>query len=579
MGKIVIASDKYKGIYDIINGFTNNGCIKGEYGTVATYKKLKVDTQNCYINEDDFIMAVGTFLYEKEMGESALRNILTNIELDNINEIRKRICGTFCMVVKKAGRLCVFTDNAGYYQIYYHIENEKDIVLTNTYYHIARVMDNVEVDIDVWMELVLGSEMIRNEAVFKDIYRLKPYEVLEYDFEKLIWETKKISTDIEDIKGDFWDDIRETYKVIADNIETHAVWCTAGQDSRGSLALLSSAGITPELYYGEGDSRITNTKEKEKEIVKSIAERFNYKFSLMNWCDSDNENIEEYINKYGEHVRLYTFNKNVFNELEHNINTKCLHTGILGANTFRIPDTSITEYKNEFTIDECIDDLGVGKVIQKSCKNWKQHREVIKERVENELQRLNINGNKMTKLDYCKITSYGRNDKLNNLFNMYAFCFPMLPEKKYEQYVLDLPYEKKIYSNFLLEGIYKLNKQLFEIPIISHHVLRYIDKDNLEIRNEQKGVEKIRKLLSPFWSTLRDSKIRELYFVLKKDDKGRKEFLEEKKTLKEILARLKKSIISEKYDVNVMVKMADPIVLSHLFIDEIVIMQALKNDK
>lgn len=576
MGKMVISSRKYSEIFNKIKGFEVSGSIEDEYGKITAYKKLKVNTENIFCLEDEYIVGVGTFFYKGEIGEAALRYIYEDICVRDINEVRKKICGTYCIACKKEGKLLVFTDNAGYYQIYYHIDANKDIVLSNTYYHVASVLEDIEVDIDTWMEMTLGNEVIRNESVFYGIDRLKPYEVLEYNYTNKGWSKKVILDDADSVCEDFWDEIKNTYETIGKKIKSHAVWCTAGQDSRASLALLFSAGLKPELFYGEGDSRITNTKVKEREIVEQIAKKFDLKFAKMNWTESNQEGIEDYIQKYGEHVRLYGFNKNIFNELENNINVECLHSGILGANVFRIPETSLRNYKEKFTIDECIDDLGVAEIFKKSCVDWKNYRRIIKERVLDAFERLNIDTNNISKIDYCKFTSYGRNDRLNNLFNMFFYCFPMLPEKKYEEYVLNIPYDNKIYSNFLLEGIYKLQKELFEIPIMSHHVLKVIDKDMLEIRNEQQGVEKVRVLLGKFWSILKDTKIREMYFLLKKDYKGHKELLEERETMKKIEECLMMSMTKEKYDIKYLVKKSDPIFLRHLIIDEIVLKEAMK---
>ena len=89
---------------------------------------------------------------------------------------------------------------------------------------------------------------------------------------------------------------------------------TAGLDARISLATYLSVGAKPNLYYGIGNSFLTNTQDTDLQIDHKFEEAFDLSFTPLKWETPQkiDQDWDEVINDYGFYAYIYGGSKEIF---------------------------------------------------------------------------------------------------------------------------------------------------------------------------------------------------------------------------------------------------------------------------
>lgn len=543
MGKIVICSNKRDSEYLIKNfeafGFRKACSINEDYGVVCAFKKQRVETNNYASIGDDYAIGVGTFIYDRKTDSEALLNILQDLKYMHIQEIRERILGSFAIFIKNKNGTIVFVDKNNTYNLYYSLNNG-ELVLTNTYYHVARVI-GAEVDKPKMIERIFKFSNLGNETPFVGVKKLMGNQCLSFD---TAWRIKQMPGEKITEPENIWPKVSADFSGIDEMFRKPASFMTGGQDSRLCLAIMMNQHMKPKLCYGIGDSIDTWTKPDDENIVKEIAKEFELDFVEMNWKQASlsYEEIIDYTKKYGEQVLLYGGNKNIFEYFETVEEIDFIGFGYFGE-IYRNVESIENYNKREFTLAEYIEDVYLDNKLKKSYSNYKDLFRSILERMISICEEKSIDYEHMTKCDHQKIdTEYRKSADtvMNNFANMFVYSAPFLAEKVYTDSSELMEYSKKNNSKYILEGIKYLQPRLMDISFFSHSKKKKYDEKTGELEDQQKNIEllnvKIKQLVK---NKKLLSLMRSIYKKLSNDQKGSIELRHEKARKEVLLSELK----------------------------------------
>ena len=528
----------------------------GVFGWLCTYKKLRIATKNFYRNGTDFAAGVGTFFYNEKNDAAALEDILNAFNND-VNELRKKIVGSYCIIIYKNKQLHIFVDAAGTYNVYYHLDEErKNIVITTTYYHVAKVCENIEIDKQMFISEWLHSILLE-PTMFKNVKKLMGDKALT--FTENFWEIQSIGYSMRDFSENMVESIKCMYYPLT-KFNKSSIFLTGGQDSRLSLALLLSLKIKPLICYGRGNSSDTSTKQKDLDIVNEIARKYNLPIHYMNWNDSDQKNMNSYLSKYGELFTLYCMNKNFFCEFEERISTEFICFGYFGE-VFRTVELIESYNKEVFTLREYIDEIYLAEDVKIfNNEQYKIYSERIYELLLEICIQKQMKPEALTKKDFQKLNTVYRqrwDTQLNNFANLFFYSCPLFGDKEITDIAEEEEYKYRLNSKYQMQLISKLESTILEVPFFSHIKVKEFNPDTYELIDKNmvsKNKDRIREII-------KNPKIiyflKNIYYVLQRDPKGLQEIRsehQEKMHLKKLLTdnRICEDVINLKYAIDMM---------------------------
>lgn len=548
MGKIVICSKKedYLSINENFLEFKENFHFKLTNMYVNAFDKLRIHVDNYAVRDNGFIIGVGTYIYKNNIGQKALINIFEDIDY-NIENIQRKILGSYCIMIYKGDKAVVFVDPSSIYNIYFYLDNNR-LVLTNTFYHIAKCIGAKPSKIK-FMNYWIKKSVLENKPFFEGVNKLCGDKYLLYTNER--WELRQLKETAKEKSQDIFSIVKEKYSSLPVIFNKTSVFMTGGQDSRMTLALMLHLGMKPTLYYGEGNSNDTATREDDKNIVKLIAEKFNLPFVLMNWRDSDKTNKKYYIDKYGEMFNLYYMNKNIFKEFEDKIDTELLCFGYFGE-VYRTIESIETYDKEHFTLDQYIDDLYVSdfKMLFKD-HFYKEIHEQLKSELQKYCSINKIDEMSISKDDFQKLNTVYRqtwDTDMDNFANQFFYTFPLFGNIDLIEYAENLPYSERYNSVFQMKIIEKLCPGIMDVPFFSHmKVKKYNHKTN-----ELVDAQLASKLKDSIRSKIKSKELmkfaRYVYYLIRRDHKALNETKMELNNKSEELNALSQLAYSDELD-------------------------------
>jgi len=567
MGKLVLCSNSLcaNKVKSNIAGFKENGVISGSFGQLTTFSKIRVQTKNLVTDDKGFIAGTGTFLFNGKAGEEALRELYEDFTGDTA--IRARIVGSYCIVLSYAGKVYVFVDEGATYNIYYNLSDEnKKIILTNTYYHVSKGMDAVEVSeenlIGVWFR-----KLIDCETPIKNVYKLMGHECLIFDGD--VW----ILQEAPEVLDDDGLDVPQKAKLLYQNLDkvfaSSGVFMTGGQDSRISLALMLAMGMKPTLYYGIGNSSNTSTKTEDFNIVKSFSERFDLPIQIMNWNDSAGKEYEKHISRYGELFALYCMNENIFEEFEKKLGVEFVALGYFGE-VYRTIEPIETYKKDVFTLDDFLDDIYLHDCMPVFTEGeYIKFKGIIKNQFRKVCCARNIDENHITKDQFQILNTVYRqrwDTQMNNFANQFMYSFPLFGNIQLIRKTESVPYNNRLNSKHLMECIYALKPELLEVPFFSHIKVKKYNPVTHELTNKE-YVSVIKDVVRGMIRSERMMKFaRNIYYTLRGDKKGRQEIEQQYADKQNLIDTFEDTIGFKKIDIYNVIRMFDTLVMNELIL-------------
>jgi len=482
--------DDYNKYFQIYNEY------KGDHYSISTFKKLKKETKNMIVYDNDIIANTGTLFYKDSIGSEALEKIYDSININNINEISKNIFGNFSIIIKKGTNIYFFVDNMGIYKLYYSLI-EREITITNIFYNLAKNMENnLTINEQSLLEDSFQYSILGEETFVNEIKRVSGNYIYKYDLIKkeLLLIEKELNIegynheDIEKSAKYLSSIIKDKIKIINNNFNNITINMTGGLDSRLILSAFLSEGIKPNITYGIGDSPLTNTKDKDLALSEICAEKFKLKFHKMNWKTKENfiEDWDYLLEKYGEYYILYSGNINIFEEYENKVSkfTDFIEFGYFGETLRNIE--KLENSKSIFDIDYYIENLYLYNLtnLEKFLVNPINYKYEIKEKLNKILSHFNLNSKELNQKNFQKIhTEYRKSadSKMSNIQNQIMYSCVILSDYEIQEFVNDIPFEWKKDAKFMLKVINNLEPEVLKIPFFSHTKDWVFDEKNFKL--------------------------------------------------------------------------------------------------
>ncbi|WP_247730622.1 hypothetical protein [Halovivax limisalsi] len=320
------AFDRANGLQETA-GLTPYATVRERDHYISTYEKRAIDTENFRAFENgDFVAVIGTLFCGDKLGGAALRDVYTLFTDGSLKTVREACFGHYTVLVKHGETITVFTDPNGVSETYY-AEDSKWFV-SNSLAITAQCLDERTVDQFRLIQKAIEFAEVSRETLYTGVNRLLGTEKLVIDLGAGTLSTEPARIPETDWNYDdrSFDEVVETHAALLSQQCKHVVngagaigiQATGGLDSRMVLASVLTHGHEPTILYGVGNSNLTNTETADLEVAKAYADRYDLRFSRMDWTGDyplSSKTLEEQFRKYGFRYRMYGATPSVFDSL------------------------------------------------------------------------------------------------------------------------------------------------------------------------------------------------------------------------------------------------------------------------
>lgn len=474
-------------------GYSMSGCFVEKNATYISFHKYAFKNDNYLSIGSDFIGIIGTLIY-KGTTENMLSRVY-NDWCDNIYAIRENSIGSYCVIIKKGNLITIFGEENYMYNIYYYLTDNKFIV-SNSFFDIQSVLENeLEIDSFNFLEMAFNTYVLGNETIFKDVKRLCGDEYISIDLENKIGKIERLTINwgfnkdlnYNDKIKTLTDNLIKKTKIICDVYGTPALSMTGGLDSRLCIAPVLANGVKPDLYYGVGNSILTDTKEMDLKINQMYSKKFGLRLDVMNWSTAMPIDIEwkKYFDRYSESFVQYNASPFIYEALE-NVPNHYMTFGYFGELYRNLPWIENLK-KNCFTIDEYIDDyfmqqVSLERLVKSANIDYVEFRNHIRMKMVNlcnrygiDPDRINVEEYRYLYLEYLRV---GCSIMLNLVNKMRYISYPIAEDDVYKY--CSLSCKDNIGAKFMLDMYCRIYKPVLDIPFFTHCEVR--------LYNEKTGV-------------------------------------------------------------------------------------------
>ena len=501
-------------------GFSKNadGCA-AENVWFQTYKKLKINNENAYHNDEGFVICCGTLIYKENTGKRALEEMLNDYLAGmTLTEIRQNCYGQYAGALCDGHTIYVFVDETGCYSYYYFYDNQKrEFLFCNMLAHLQACVKSSFDEITAAAIISHCGRVPFPNTVFSQIKRLRADEVLTIELTSC--EVHLGHVQLNDYKRKFENfgeavdalevEVRKYMKVRDKLFCKPEILMTGGSDSRLMLASYLASEKRPVINYWVGKDGITNTKTMDKDIVEMIARKENLEYCLKNidsdFCEDWARIGNREFCKYGEYMLHYGFNHIWVDMMENGIQGDYLDSGLSGE--ILAEKDSITAHKKgfksvwEFTKQEWGGDGWVDIELLKGLSDkvftFVNQFFMHDFRVIDNCQSAIDQQMAIAEIDSMRPISDGM---LHNFINLFRYSNCMLFEKKTMDIASCIPYEWKKEYRLNIALLNRLYPQLVSYPYFCHCEERLYDSitNSLTYPVEKLRKEKVKHFLQKF---------------------------------------------------------------------------------
>lgn len=484
------------------DGYQLSGCFMWKDYSFISYYKSKIIESNFIKCGEDFVSVTGTLIYKSLRGEK----LLSQVYQDYISKgdlIRNDFLGNYAVIIKHNNKIVVFGEESYFYDVFYYHKNDK-IIVSNDLYDIYNVVDDIDVDMYNVLEHAFLNGVIGNESMLKDVYRLSGDQKIVIDLDHNLLDVEDMPVDWSRLSLSYdqavsllSEEIKSVAEKINNTYASKAVFMTGGLDSRMSFSAFLAANSHPSLYYGKGNSSITNTHYQDYNICQQFATKYELPLTIMNWSTPKpvDRFWDYYLERYGVLYHAYAGSNSIMSSLE-DVKEEYVTLGLIGE-LFRTLD--FTETRNRFTIEEYVDEYylpknNAGSFISRYCDDFNAFRRRLIEKYKKVCVRFGLNSEDMAIEDFFYLNLEYRANADNimlNLINRMRYCTWLLSAHSVI-IMANMPVDYLKDSHYIISTINTLCSDCLNIPVFSH-------------QNEMVYNKKLQKLQKPWRERLRHS--------------------------------------------------------------------------
>ena len=459
-----------------------------------TTKKLTIDNENGAECDNGYAIVTGTMAWGdgEAINSSVLRKVFSTFDGD-VNAIRKRSIGNYAAAIYKDDALYVFGEIAGFYNIYYYNKGGEWLV-SNSLYDMAKVLKGrLTVDEENLTESVLQDGIMWGGTYYKEISRLNGFDYLKATKDELYREVEYHPYPL--AKGSVEEQVKEYgrlsvmyAKEMLSAYGNATISMTGGLDARMVLAANLAAGAKPDIYYGTGNSFITNTHDKDREIDEIYCEKFDLNFHHVSWATPSpvDRYWGEFLDKYGFQYDLYAASDKIFDSISKTPGKLFLH-GQVGELLRNLPwiEQRKTDY---FTLEEYLNDFYVSDSIKKEVTLKDKYINHIRTKLNQICKYYQLDPYHINNEDIFFLSLERRKSAdavVVNCVNYIKYCSYQLVEYKH-MLAARVPYKATENSKFMLQCLDTMFPAILDVPVFSHQTIREFHRDTMSLSPQVK---------------------------------------------------------------------------------------------
>ena len=493
------------------NGYVVSGQFVSDSYSYTCYHKLSIANDNYLAIGGDFVSVIGTVIYDDTIGIQSLRKIYDDFSGD-VNRIRDKVLGNGAFIIKKGDIIYIFSEYLALYHIYYAY-NEDSLIVSNDLYDVCFLCNNLEVDYDNLIQRILLAGVYCGETEIKGVNCLQDCESININIKTGAYSIESIPVDWrcneqysnEEIVSRISDLLKKYAASFAKHYGVPALSSTGGLDNRLNLASFLAVGVKPDLFYGIGNSAITNTYNGDLKIDNYYKTKYDLSLNVISWKNEIpiNKDWKDLERQFGFLSVLYGGSK-CFNDSYLSIKNKLILFGAFGE-IYRIDDNNYLEDINfsDFTLDEYIDYYVIKRYIspeQPLFKDKGRIKEHIKEKLIPICQKWGLDPNHLSpKDDFILWVERMRRGDSNvpNLINRHHYCAFLNAQYSIVKLLTLLHPKDKVDAKFHLDVLMSLYPSIMEIPIFSRCGFRTYDgkTNTMRLDSQDRMQESIKKVL------------------------------------------------------------------------------------
>ena len=455
-------------------------------------KKLKIDNVNGAKCSDGFAIVTGTMAWGD--GESITPTSLQKIYQvfdGNVDIVRKNSIGNYAAAIYKGGTLYVFGEITGFYNIYYYNDDNVWLV-SNSLYDMAFCLGNhVSLNKLAFIESTIQDGILLDDTFFNEIHRLSGFNSLYLADNKLHIKVNEyyyrmaltpLSDKLKDFVG-----LQRTFALkMAKGYGAPTISMTGGLDARMTMSSYLAAGIHPSLYYGTGNSFITNTHNEDKEIDEIFSKKFDLEFFDESW--NTPEPIDKYwdslLNIFGFHYDSYAGSQDFIESICNNPNDLFTY-GYCGELYRNLPWIEGRK-KDYFTIDEYINEVYITHQLKSVIIKFEEYYDYIKAKQLRICEYYRLNPNHIANEDIFYLSLERRKSAdacVLNHVNFIKYCCYTIGQ--YESLTAGrVSCKEASNSGFMLRCLDALYPEVLDVPVFSHQVFREFHRETMSLEAE-----------------------------------------------------------------------------------------------
>lgn len=473
-------------------GIKTQKLVLGSTAFALVSDKQYVSTCTSYKDtEGNLIAVVGTCIYRGEIGQEALKNILSEFQETEIISLKKELLGIYALLIRKNDKVFIFNDYHGIFDIYYSL-HKGDSYVSTLLSNLLMSPVKTEIDKDqimVYLTLITPQE---GKSFYKNIAKLKAREyfvkqegsnLCKKELDRDEYRMHYNYVDEQKALSDLIAYQKENAQIIGKHFSKTAIHMTGGLDSRSALAVVKSAYPDYQkrisLFFGIGQNMMDGRIE-DREFVKTISDRFNIPIKTFDWRDKpvdfsyDMQYEEMLWNLFGEYSTIYCGNQNFHDTYLKEIAMDQFDFIEFGyfLEAMRLREWAARKGQANIRIDSYIDDY-----LMKDLFNQKEEirlRELLDEIVHENI----LNAGIETKNGVISINDFERLrweisrhcDSVSlKWINHFAYNFPLFGTPDIHNLILSLPANVILDGSFQIKFLQKMDKELVNnIQIFSH---------------------------------------------------------------------------------------------------------------
>lgn len=478
--------------------FSREGEIYG-----LTTQKLTVSNVNGKAVGNGFVTVTGTMVWGE--GEKVDDGVLCTIwesYKGNPDTIRKSCIGNYAVTIINSGKGVVFSDLSGFYNVYYYNSNNIWLISNSLYDMYAVLKNSLSLDKLSLIEFVLHNSILNGDTQFNEIKRLRGFDYLRFDANKLDCIVEKHPYPLAD--GSFIDNVNNYVSFSKDYaLKTYQAFgkptiaMTGGLDARMLLASYLANGVKPDLYYGTGDSLITNTKDQDKQIDRLYSELFDLTLLEESWKTPDpmDKYWDKYLEIFGFSYDIYASSDAVMESVLNNSNSFFVfgEGGEMLRNQLWIDERE----SDSFTLEEFLNEYYVPQDIKDSIVDIDSHMRRMRMKFKDICNYYQLDLEHILSEDMFLLTLERRktaDSETVNWMNLIRYdCVQMI---QYEGLLsARLKYKDTSNAKFMLYCQNGMFPKILDVPIFSHCKMRKFDRESMTISESISFLQRVKATL------------------------------------------------------------------------------------